>query len=233
MTGLPLALRRVSPAELARRLDVERRGIPFLVYLGEDGEQRIVELGGAAVSIGRQASAGIPLHWDTEVSRVHAVLEPAGQEWTIVDDGLSRNGTFVNGERLRGRRRLAHGDAILIGRTVLAFAGGGRAESRTTTAVRTALPPLSPAQTRVLEALCRPLMDHRYAGPPSNRQIAGELFLSVETVKRHMHDLFDLFGVADLPQNRKRSELARRAIAMGVVRTASAGSVPGHAESSL
>src|SRR4051794_3060570 len=218
MTGLPLALRRVSPAELAGRLDVERRGVPFVVYLGENGDQRIVELGGAPVSVGRQASAGISLTWDTEVSRVHAVLEPAGEEWTLVDDGLSRNGTFVNGERVRGRRRLDDGDAILIGRTVLAFAGGGRAESRTTTAARNMRPPpLSPAQTRVLEALCRPLMDHRYAGPPSNREIAGALFLSVETVKRHMHDLFDLFGVDDLPQNRKRAELARLACERGAI----------------
>ena len=48
-----------------------------------------------------------------------------------------------------------------------------------------------------------------------------ELFLGVETVKSHLRIMFELFGVADLPQNRKRSELARRAIEMGVVRSAS------------
>ena len=31
-------------------------------------------------------------------------------DWTVVDDGLSRNGTYVNGERIHGRRRLVDGD---------------------------------------------------------------------------------------------------------------------------
>jgi class 3 adenylate cyclase len=44
-----------------------------------------------------------------------------GAHWLIGDDGVSRNGTFVNGERLNGRRRLRHGDVIRIGRTALAF----------------------------------------------------------------------------------------------------------------
>jgi DNA-binding NarL/FixJ family response regulator len=39
----------------------------------------------------------------------------------------------------------------------------------------------------------------------------------VETVKSHLRALFDLFGVADLPQNRKRVELVRRAFETGVV----------------
>ena len=46
------------------------------------------------------------LGWDTEVSRLHAQVEPVGSDWIVVDDGLSRNGTYVNGERVNGRRRL-------------------------------------------------------------------------------------------------------------------------------
>ena len=42
--------------------------------------------------------------------------------------------------------------------------------------------------------------------------------VDVETVKSHLRALFDLFGVGDLPQNRKRSELARRAFETGLVR---------------
>ena len=34
-----------------------------------------------------------------------------------MDDGLSRNGTFVNGERLSGRRRLTDGDTLRFGGT--------------------------------------------------------------------------------------------------------------------
>jgi pSer/pThr/pTyr-binding forkhead associated (FHA) protein len=45
----------------------------------------------------------------------------AGGSWLIVDDGLSRNGTFVNGERVTGRRRLQDGDHIGAGTTPLIF----------------------------------------------------------------------------------------------------------------
>ena len=46
---------------------------------------------------------------------MHAALERAGEEWTVVDDGLSHNGTFVAGERVTARRRLRDGDVIAIG----------------------------------------------------------------------------------------------------------------------
>ncbi len=218
MRVLPPALRSVSPRELAQRIDAERRGVPFLVHLDGDGRQRIVELGDAAsLSIGRSPSTDVALAWDTEVSRLHAVLEHEGGEWTIADEGLSRNGSFVNGRRLRGRCRLRDGDAISIGGTLLVFVcgdGGG-----TTTAASQTLepPPLSDAQRRVLASLCGPLDEAPFAGPRSNKEIADDLYLSVETVKTHLRTLFDLFGVGDLPQNRKRAELVRRAFETGVL----------------
>jgi hypothetical protein len=216
---LPPALRCVTPAELAQRIDAERRGVPFLVYLDGQGRQRIAELGTSdrSLSIGRRPTSDIPLEWDTEVSRVHAVLARAGDEWTIADDGLSRNGSFVNGGRLRGRHRLRDGDTVTIGGTVLVFVAGDAGDLRTTAATRHLEPPrLSAAQRRVLAALCGPPDQAPFAGPRSNREIAEELFLSVETVKSHLRVLFDRFGVDDLPQNRKRAELVRRAFEMGV-----------------
>jgi pSer/pThr/pTyr-binding forkhead associated (FHA) protein len=217
---LPPVLRSVSPLELAQRLEAERRGLPFLLYLDGDGRQQIVDLSiaDASVSIGREASSAIALMWDTEVSRLHAVLERVGGAWTLTDDGLSRNGSFVNGRRLRGRRRLANGDSITVGHTLLVFRSGLPNDQRTTDTTRQLAPPeLSPAQLRVLGALCRPLSESPFAGPPSNREIAQELFLSVETVKSHLRDLFELFGIADLPQNRKRAALVREAFERGVV----------------
>jgi len=221
--ALPPALRSVSPVELAQRIDAERRGVPFVVHLDGDGRQRIVELGSepASLSIGRRASSDIPLPWDTEVSRLHAVLARVGDEWTIADEGLSRNGSFVNGRRLRGRHRLSDGDAITIGRTLLVFLTGDAGELGTTATTQHLAPPeVSEAQRRVLIALCGPLDGAPFAGPRSNREIAEELFLGVETVKSHLRALFDLFGVSDLPQNRKRAELVRRAFETGVVREA-------------
>ena len=221
MRLLPPALRSVSPLELAQRIDAERRGLPFVLHLDGDGHQRIVELGDgdASLSIGRRPSSDIPLPWDTEVSRLHAVLARVGDEWTIEDEGLSRNGSFVNGRRLRGRRRLSDGDAITIGRTLLVFLCGDAGDLGTTATTQHLAPPrISDAQRRVLAALCGPLDGEPFAGPRSNREIADELFLGIETVKSHLRALFDLFGVSDLPQNRKRAELARRAFETGVLR---------------
>ena len=220
MTVLPPALRSVSPRELAQRIEAERRGLPFLLHLDGEGRQRIVALGDAAsVSIGRAASTDVPLSWDHEVSRLHAVLTQEGGAWTIADEGLSRNGSFINGRRLRGRRRLDDGDAIRIGATVLVFVDGGPDGHGTTTAASQTLEPpqLSDAQLRVLAALAGPVADAPFAAPRSNREIAEELYLSVETVKTHLRALFDLFGVGNLPQNRKRAELVRRAFESGVL----------------
>jgi len=214
---LPPALRSVTPAELAERLQAERRGVPFALYLDGDGRQRIVELADPRpLCIGRQPSADIPLGWDTEVSRAHAMLERVGDEWTLVDDGLSRNGSFVNGQRVRSRQRLKDGDTITIGRTAIVFAAAGPELVPTETARESAPPELSAAQRRVLAALCRPFLEDSYAAPPSNREIAELLFVSVETVKSHLHALFELFGVEHMPQNRKRAELVRRAFERGV-----------------
>ncbi len=216
MRALPPALRYVSPVELAERLKTERRGVPFALYLDGDGRQRIVELGGRALCIGREPSSEIPLTWDTEVSRSHAVLERVGAEWTLVDDGLSRNGSFVNGHRIRGRQRLADGDTIKVGRTLILFAAAGTELVPTETTRDAAPPELSPAQRRVLVVLCQPMLHDAFAGPPSNREIAEQLVISVETVKSHLRALFELFGIEGMPQNRKRAELVRRALERGV-----------------
>jgi hypothetical protein len=78
---------------------------------------------------------------------------------------------------------------------------------------------LTAAQKRVLVALCRPLLgDADTAGtPPANAEIATALNVSVEAVRSQMKSLFRLFEVPDLPQNRKRAELAHRALAAGAV----------------
>jgi len=216
---LPPALRFVSPGELAERADAERRGAAFLVHLDGDGLQRIVALPSreASLSIGRGPASDIALPWDKEVSRVHAVLERVGDEWTLADDGLSHNGSFVNGQRVHGRRRLRGGDSIRVGHTLLAFRAGAEGLTGTTMTTPDMAPPqLSAAQRRVLYALCEPGREGQYAGPPSNRELADQLFLSVETIKSHLRVLFEQFGVSDLPQNRKRAELVRRAFEAGL-----------------
>ena len=117
-----------------------------------------------------------------------------------------------------GRRPLRHGDVLAIGRTVLTYVSPIAGGERSTAAGRDRTPPpLSAAQRRVLVALCRPLADARFATPPSNRELAAELCLSVETVKFHLHSLFELFGLAEVPQHRKRATLAQLALEQAAV----------------
>jgi pSer/pThr/pTyr-binding forkhead associated (FHA) protein len=216
----PVAPHSSTPAELQSRLEVERRGVPFLVYRDVNGDQviRTIAPGERTVTIGRNAGLAVRLDFDEQVSRVHAELECIGDEWTIADDGLSRNGTFVDGERIHGRRRLHDGALIAIGRTVLLFRGPAGELGATETA--TGIPAsaaVSAADRCVLVALCRPLRDTLGAVPATNQQIADELFLSVDAVKTHMRALFGKFGVEDLPQNQKRVRLVELALKNGII----------------
>ena len=193
--------------------------MPYLLYRDGGGHQRIHTLGETTerVTIGRDPASDIALPWDFQVSRAHAQAERMGAEWAIIDDGLSRNGTFVNGERLHGRRRLCAGDVIRCGDTVLVYCAPV-ATADSTVAAGSAPPLISEAQRRVLVALCRPFRDGSgFASPASNQQIAEELFLSTEAVKTHMRALFQRLGVEDLPQNRKRVRLVELAFQYGLV----------------
>jgi len=217
----PLRKHGATPAELGQRLLAERRGDPFLVWRRDSGTQQIHPLhpGLQRVSIGRGPSNDISLSWDTEVSRVHAELERLGGEWTLVDDGLSRNGTWVNGERIGGRHRLRDGDVVQVGQTLFAYRIPDPEDSRPTKAAGgSAAPQLTPAQRRVLEALCRPYKESEFATPATNQAIAEELFLSVDAVKAHLRALFAAFAIEELPQNAKRAALAMRAMQLGIVR---------------
>jgi pSer/pThr/pTyr-binding forkhead associated (FHA) protein len=208
-----------SPADVKARLDAERLGVPFLLYRDGGGAQVILALIGP-ITVGRRAERDVALPWDTEVSRLHAQLEPVGSDWIVVDDGLSRNGTHVNGERVNGRRRLKDGDRIVFGETPVTFRSPGDAEAESTAAIKLGTSPiaLSESQRKVLVALCRPLKDSAYAAPATNKTIADEIFLSVDAVKAHLRVLFERFGLDDLPQNQKRARLAAVALVNGVVR---------------
>jgi pSer/pThr/pTyr-binding forkhead associated (FHA) protein len=198
----------------------------FLLYHDNTGTRQVVGLDTAArvVTVGRGSGNDVRLAWDGKVSRVHAWFERFGGDWILADDGLSRNGTFVNGERLLGRRRLDDGDAILIGSTLLTYGdnrGGDRARGTTVTLEGGGIPliqSLSPTQLSVLQALCRPCRDRsQYSAPATNRQIADELFFGIDAVKAHMRALFHKFGVEDLPQNQKRAKLVERAFKAGLI----------------
>jgi class 3 adenylate cyclase len=98
-------------------------GKTHLAYRDEAGHPHTVDLSSAdgPVRVGRRSVNELALGWDPETSRQHAVFERgADGVWTVFDS-RSRNGTFVNGERIEDRRPLRDGDVIRVGRTVLAF----------------------------------------------------------------------------------------------------------------
>src|SRR5690242_12559308 len=157
-----------------------------LTFRGPDGGWRVVPLPeSGALTIGRREEADLSLPWDQEVSRLHAELSLHAGEWTVSDDGWSQNGTWVNGIRIEGRRRLADGDLITIGRTVLTFRGGSRTGPGPTMVPGElgAAPAFSEQQQRVLRALCRPLLgDGEGVAPASDEEVAGETGIPLEQV---------------------------------------------------
>jgi hypothetical protein len=214
--------RAPSPRDLQARIEAERTGLPFLVWRDSDGAQRILMLSATTgrVTIGRREHSDVPLPWDAEVSRAHAFLERVGDAWTLVDDGLSRNGSFVNGSRVHGRQRLEHRDRMCFGATHVQYygAGDGRGSESTARAPESAADvPVTETQRRVLIALARPVFHESSSIPATNPQIAAEVHLSVDAVKAHLRALFERFGCGDLPQNEKRSKLVSIVLTSGIL----------------
>jgi FHA domain len=148
------------------------------------------------------------------VSRVHAVLERFGDTWCVRDLG-SRNGTFVNGDRIIGEHALHAGDEISLGRLRVLFHAPARG---TETAAIAQPPPLTARERDVLVALCRPLLTgDAFTEPASIKGIAAELVVSEAAVKQHLSRLYDKF---DIPSGdeRRRVRLANAAVSRGAVK---------------
>ncbi|MDX6689642.1 MAG: hypothetical protein QOG15_1099 [Solirubrobacteraceae bacterium] len=210
------------PVLLQAVLRAEATGQPFFIVSPAGEGPRIIVLDDEdeQLWIGRSPACGVPLEGDGMASRSHAELVRTGGDWSVADDGLSRNGTFVGGERVTGRRRLCDGDVVSVGESTLSFR-----EPRAAVAATTLLgnrlpvrPDVTPAQRRVLVALCRPLLaDPPLPTPATNREIAAELFLSEEAVRSHLKALFGRVSVSDLAQGAKRVRLAEIALETGIV----------------
>ncbi len=217
----PFAPHTRSPADLKAQVEAERTGRPFLVWRGADDAQRILALPPEGrITVGRDESCDVALAHDDEVSRLHAELERVGGHWVLADHGLSRNGTFLNGERLLGEKALHDGDTLRFGGTQMLFRSPAELTARPTRPAAGApvAESLTPTQRAVLFALCRPFKDgNPFATAASNQQIAEEVSLSVPRVKAHLHDLFERLDIQDLPHNAKRAKLVEVAFRTGAV----------------
>jgi hypothetical protein len=208
--------------ELEARLAAERLGVPFLVYRDDDERQSIevLDTGRRTVTLGRRDEADVSLPWDPEVSRLHAELAFRAGEWTVCDDGWSQNGTWVNEVRLTGRRRLADGDLIRVGRTTLTFVRPGVIGIGPTLVPGelSATPRFSEQQQRILRALCRPLFgDGEGLVPATDEHIAATTGIPVEAVRIELDHLGRALGLEDIPPPDRRAEVALLAMRSGLV----------------
>ena len=218
----PVTLASQSPEELEERQAALERGAPFLLFRDGDGRQHIYALPEPvdAITVGRRVEADISLPWDPEASRLHAELSFRAGEWTICDDGWSQNGTWVNGLRLAGRRRLADGDLVKIGRTIIGFHQPG-VDGPGPTLVQgelSATPRFSDQQQRILRALCKPLFaDGDGFNPASDLEVADATGIDVDVVTSELDLLARLFGLEDMPRAERRAEVALLAVRSGLV----------------
>lgn len=192
-----------------------------LVCRDELGRQHIFELDDKRpLTLGRRLEADLSLPWDQEVSRLHAEIECKAGEWTLADDGLSQNGTFVNELRLEGRRRLMDGDMVRVGRTTLSFRRPGVTDHEVTLAPSelAGTPRFAEQQQRILRALCRPLFgDGEGVEAASDEAVAAATGIDVETVVLELDHLGRTFGLQAMPRPERRSEIALLAVRSGLV----------------
>ena len=183
--------------------------------------RELIPLEGQRVTLGKASTNAVSLEHDETVSRLHAVLENLGFAWSIRDLG-SRNGTYLNGERITAERVLRSGDEVRVGKSRLLFwevkdSGEGKLDEETMTAQPMELPPrLTPRELDVLVVLCRPLVsDDAFPELPSVRRMAGELFVTEAAVKQHLQNLYDKFSIP--AEGDRRVRLANEALRRGAV----------------
>jgi DNA-binding CsgD family transcriptional regulator len=172
----------------------------------DGASRRSIDIDAECVRIGRDRLCDLVLPGDPTVSRFHAVLQHVDGDW-VLEDGSSRNGTYVNGAPVASPVRLGPGDRVSIGNFVVVLGPeDGRAietvaaqnADRTRVRLETGL---SAREIDVLRGVC--------VGR-SNAEIAAELFISIKTVQTHLDRIRDKTGL------RGRSELVRYGFDHGV-----------------
>lgn len=117
-TALPSPLSaRSSSTPVARRPATQsavRPGLPHLVI--ETARHRELPLTAAAIVLGRQNIDP----YDLQVSRRHACIRLSAGRY-LIEDMRSRNGTYLNSQRVEGPTPIQHGDVVAIGTHRLRF----------------------------------------------------------------------------------------------------------------
>jgi pSer/pThr/pTyr-binding forkhead associated (FHA) protein len=127
--GMPVDLHLATWTRISE--EIEAFYGPKLIGVLPTGEKLRYMIDQAEIEIGKAPHNNIVIA-DPTVSNTHAILMVRDGGYSIVDLG-SRNGTFVNGERLGTHSHtLRHGDAIQLGQTVLTFRNSGETTENVT-----------------------------------------------------------------------------------------------------
>jgi DNA-binding CsgD family transcriptional regulator len=176
--------------------------------------RELVSLEAGRLTLGTDPANDLALPADPTLSRLHAVLERYEAGWCVRDLG-SRNGTFVNGQRIWSERSLRPGDELRVGGTRLVYRGeepGGAGTQASEPA-----PELTRREREVLVVLCRTVLaGEAFTEPASIREIADALVVSEAAVKQHLAHLYDKFGIHGGGE-RRRVRLANEALRRGAV----------------
>jgi len=176
--------------------------------------RELVSLEAGRLTLGTDPANDLALPADPTLSRLHAVLERYEAGWCVRDLG-SRNGTFVNGQRIWSERSLRPGDELRVGATRLVYrgdepVGGGTQASEPA-------PELTRREREVLLVLCRTVLaGEAFTEPASIREIADALVVTEAAVKQHLAHLYDKFGIQGGGE-RRRVRLANEALRRGAV----------------
>jgi len=186
---------------------------PFL-RIEESGD--VFPLRDEVTTIGRGQGVDIRLD-DPSVSRLHAELYRRGPYVYVVDLGLSRNGTRVNGRPV-ARRVLDEGDVLSFGAARCRIGGIPQEEITAEAELRrSAVPELTRRELDVLTSLCRPaLSDEAFVTPATAHEIATDLVVTEAAVKQHLLRLYQKFRIPEGPNRRTR--LANEVVALGLVK---------------
>jgi hypothetical protein len=166
-------------------------------------------------TVGRGNHVDVRLE-DPSVSLLHAELVCRGPYVYVMDLGLSRNGTRVNG-RLVARRLLADGDALSFGSARCRISGIATDENHEAEHLRSYAPELTRRELDVIASLCRPaLSEDAFIAPATAREIAADLVVTEAAVKQHLLRLYTKLRIPE--GSNRRIRLANEVIALGLAK---------------
>ncbi|MEV4620547.1 FHA domain-containing protein [Asanoa sp. NPDC049573] len=189
--------------------------VPAHLEMWGSGGASMIPLDGDRITLGSADSNDLAVPADRRLSRLHAVFERYSAGWCVRDLG-SRNGTYVNGQRIWQERVLTDGDEIRAGSSRFVLRSG-RVPAGQPTEAGAPPPELTGRERDVLVQLCRPLLAGAlFTEPASSREIAAALVVTEAAVKQHLLRLYEKFGILDEGE-RRRVRLANEAMLRGAI----------------